>query len=234
MIRLLLFHLGMKSNVILGVEFFETTLESILVQIKKAWENEGRLRVATVNPEFLVATEKDRNLRENLQSADIKVVDGFGLYLTLRLRGWQGKRVTGVDLTEALLRECQKENRSVLIVLKSGGLSLVERVKEVVIKKYPSLSLDVVYYSNSPLPAADITLLTLGIPEQEYVAEKISKGVVIGVGGSIDFLTGAQKRAPKMLQSLGLEWLWRLVLQPKRFKRIWNAVIVFPTLVILR
>ncbi|MEI8096927.1 MAG: WecB/TagA/CpsF family glycosyltransferase, partial [Candidatus Moraniibacteriota bacterium] len=49
-----------------------------------------------------------------------------------------------------------------------------------------------------------------------------------GVGGSLDYLTGKQRRASRWLQQIGFEWLWRLLLQPKRFLRIWNAVIIFP------
>ncbi|MDP2837735.1 MAG: WecB/TagA/CpsF family glycosyltransferase, partial [Candidatus Moranbacteria bacterium] len=57
--------------------------------------------------------------------------------------------------------------------------------------------------------------------------------LVMGVGGSFDHLTGRQQRAPNFLRIIGLEWLWRFVLQPWRIKRIWNAVIVFPLLVFL-
>lgn len=55
----------------------------------------------------------------------------------------------------------------------------------------------------------------------------------MGVGGSFDYLTGKQRRAPRWMQVIGLEWLWRLILQPRRFRRIWNAVIVFPMKMIL-
>jgi len=56
--------------------------------------------------------------------------------------------------------------------------------------------------------------------------------LAIGVGGSFDFISGKTKRAPKFLQSLGLEWLWRFILQPWRIKRIFNAIIIFPLLVL--
>ena len=55
----------------------------------------------------------------------------------------------------------------------------------------------------------------------------------MGVGGSFDYLTGKTPRAPQFLRQMGLEWLWRLMLQPKRWKRILNAVIIFPIKVIL-
>lgn len=55
----------------------------------------------------------------------------------------------------------------------------------------------------------------------------------MGVGGSFDYLTGKLRRAPRWMRTIGLEWLWRLILQPRRFRRIWNAVIVFPMKMIL-
>lgn len=57
--------------------------------------------------------------------------------------------------------------------------------------------------------------------------------LAMGVGGSFDFLTGKVKRAPSFWRFLGMEWLWRLLLQPKRWKRMWNAVIIFPIKIIL-
>lgn len=77
-----------------------------------------------------------------------------------------------------------------------------------------------------------IVLCNFGAPEQEYFLESLrgvipSARILVGVGGAFDFLTSKQKRAPKWLRALGLEWLWRLCLQPKRFVRIWNATAIF-------
>jgi glutamyl-tRNA synthetase len=77
-----------------------------------------------------------------------------------------------------------------------------------------------------------IVLCNFGAPEQELFLMKLKDNsgdirFAMGVGGSFDYLTGKQKRAPKWLRVIGLEWLWRLILQPKRFKRIWNATVVF-------
>jgi N-acetylglucosaminyldiphosphoundecaprenol N-acetyl-beta-D-mannosaminyltransferase len=58
--------------------------------------------------------------------------------------------------------------------------------------------------------------------------------VAMGVGGTFDFIAGVKKRAPMFMQSLGLEWLWRFFLEPKRYKRMWNAVVVFPWLMMIR
>lgn len=79
---------------------------------------------------------------------------------------------------------------------------------------------------------SSIIFCNFGAPEQELFLAEIKNHpenirLAMGVGGSFDYLTGKQKRAPKYLRLIGLEWLWRLILQPRRFKRIWNATVVF-------
>lgn len=79
---------------------------------------------------------------------------------------------------------------------------------------------------------SSIIFCNFGAPEQELFLAKLKEQntelrLAMGVGGSFDYLTGKQKRAPKYLRLIGLEWLWRLILQPRRFKRIWNATVIF-------
>lgn len=222
----------MPSKAILGISLQEETFESVLKKGRDAWTSGTRLRIATVNPEFLVAADGDALLKQNLQKAEVQVVDGVGLWLVLKFRGWRGIRITGVDLVKQFLALAETENRGVLVILKRGGLSSKEAVEKALKQEYPALLLSVCYQEEVPSTQADLILITLGAPEQEYLAETFQQGIVMGVGGAIDFLTGTQKRAPKFLQIVGLEWFWRLLLQPKRIKRIWNAVVVFPFLVI--
>ena len=77
----------------------------------------------------------------------------------------------------------------------------------------------------------DICLVALGIPEQELLINKyfnkFKKGIFIGVGGSFDVLSGHKKRAPKLMIKLHLEWLYRIIKEPKRFKRFWESNIKF-------
>ena len=85
--------------------------------------------------------------------------------------------------------------------------------------------------------APDILLIALGHGKQEkwiaaHLPELPSVKVAMGVGGAFDFIAGRVLRAPRILRRLGLEWLWRLILQPSRLPRIWRAVIKFPILVL--
>jgi len=83
----------------------------------------------------------------------------------------------------------------------------------------------------------DFLFVAYGAPKQEkWIArnlDKIPVKVAIGVGGAFDFIAGRRRRAPKILRRLGLEWLWRLIQEPRRFPRILNATIKFPLLVFL-
>ena len=78
----------------------------------------------------------------------------------------------------------------------------------------------------------DVLLVGVGAPKQDLWISKnlkdLKAGVAIGVGGTIDFIAGEQKRAPVSVRRVGLEWFWRLVLQPFRIKRIINAIVLFP------
>ena len=83
-----------------------------------------------------------------------------------------------------------------------------------------------------------LLLAAFGAPEQDlWISEHLKKlpsvRVAMGVGGTFDFLAGKRRRAPKWMRSIGLEWFYRLLREPKRIKRIFNAVVVFPMLVLL-
>ena len=78
----------------------------------------------------------------------------------------------------------------------------------------------------------EILFVALGAPKQEiWIYENLKKmpsvKLAMGVGGSFDFISGRIKRAPLIFQRLGLEWLWRLILEPRRIKRIYNATAKF-------
>jgi len=111
--------------------------------------------------------------------------------------------------------------------------------------KNPSISKTGAYFNRSGSFAeaaqddikieSDIIFCNFGIPFQEKFLNSQKNDIIrlaVGVGGSFDYLTGKLKRAPKWMQFFGIEWLWRLLLQPKRIRRIFNAVIIFPIKII--
>ncbi|MEK7673375.1 MAG: WecB/TagA/CpsF family glycosyltransferase [Patescibacteria group bacterium] len=153
------------------------------------------------------------------------------------------ERVTGVDLMQEICKKAAKENLKFFLLGAQEGVA--ERTKEILQKKYPSLKITETHAGSPHLKdekeilnlinksEAQILFVAFGAPQQEiWISRNLkhlkSVKVAIGVGGSFDFIAGIRKRAPKLLQKLGLEWLYRLVQEPKRIKRIYNATIKFP------
>jgi N-acetylglucosaminyldiphosphoundecaprenol N-acetyl-beta-D-mannosaminyltransferase len=154
------------------------------------------------------------------------------------LRGKCIARFPGADLMQEILSIAEERKLSVYLAVRQNGLSSYEEIRSALLKKYSSLKIsgadiDPQIPSAQVTVSATIVLCNFGAPEQELFLAHLKNAkqpprLVMGVGGSFDYLTGKQKRAPGCLRAIGLEWLWRLILQPTRWRRIWNAVIVFP------
>jgi len=225
---------------ILGVPISVDERDRVLEKVRSFLREACFHRIATVNPEFLVLASRDNRFRQSLLTADLRVADGFGMVLAGLFQGEEVPRFPGVDLLHDILSLAEKDEYSVFLAIRQDGLSSYDEIRQALLKKYPRLSiggLDMAAneLKNYQLPATTykLVLCNFGAPEQELFLESLRNTpgdvrLVMGVGGSFDFLTGKQKRAPKWLRALGLEWLWRLILQPMRFKRIWNAVVIFP------
>lgn len=229
---------------LLGISICEASHDEIMTQVKTFLAEPKFHRIATVNPEFLVLAEKDPVFKQSLQSADLRVADGAGIVWA----GWmQGKKMTrfpGADLLHEVLLLAERDGHAVYLAIKKDGLSSYEEICGALLRKYPNLSVSGTddesdNFGNWKLEIGNfaIVLCNYGAPMQELFLANlkevgVASRVAMGVGGAFDFLTGKQKRAPRCLRAIGLEWLWRLILQPSRFKRIWNAVIVFPCLLL--
>lgn len=209
--------------------------------------------MVTANPEILLEARKDVVYRHVLTQADVRTVDGMGLWLALRLRGVTTTRLTGVELAEHLLQMAQERGWKVALI---GGID-PERARTAVQKlqiRYPRIQ----FCSEQgghvtregevddageeachrlTLEEPDLLLVAFGHPRQErwlarYLHTFPSVRVAVGIGGTIDFWAEAITRAPMVLRRLGLEWVWRLWQEPRRLPRILRAVIVFPSLVL--
>ncbi|MEK9151086.1 MAG: WecB/TagA/CpsF family glycosyltransferase [Patescibacteria group bacterium] len=228
---------------IFGIEIDDLSREDIISRIREFLEESRFHRIATVNPEFLLRAEKDGAFRRALLDADLRIADGFGIVLAGLFQGKFIHRFPGADLIDEVLHIAEKNNLGVYLAIRKDGLSSYEEIKAVLQKEYSRLiidgaDIDPKYSESYKLQATSykLVLCNFGAPEQEIFLDglKDQDGIrlAMGVGGSLDYLTGRQKRAPKLLRTLGLEWLWRLILQPKRWRRIWNATIVFPLKII--
>src|SRR3989339_196279 len=150
------------------------------------------------------------------------------------------ERVTGTDLMDDFLNKVSKESLDYKVFLlgaKDGaGKEVMEKFSSCVVGAYegsPSLKEEdnIIKLINHAKP--DVLFVAYGSPAQEkWIYRNLKKmpsvRVAVGVGGAFDFIAARVARAPKILRKLRIEWLWRLVMEPKRIKRIWNAVFVFP------
>lgn len=211
---------------ILATRIDELQLSELDARLRE-FLNEPRVHVVvTANPEIVLRAHRDRAYRDILNTAHLIVADGFGLVLAVRLRGGGVGRITGVEVLDALCRLARERRLGIWFELKPGGLSSIADVQSAL------QGLDV--QSSDP----SIVICNYGAPEQEQWLAA-NKGrypnarIFVGVGGAVDYLTGRVSRAPRFVQRLGLEWLWRLFRQPRRIRRIWNAVIVFPLVVFM-
>lgn len=203
--------------------------------------HEHKRFIITVNPETLMLSEKDNELKEILDSKEFSFVpDGIAVIKAARKVGISiSERITGIDIAEYLLKLANKNKYS--IYLYGAKEEVIESLISKIKKEYNNIN--IMGYSNGYVKnkdkvmeeilklKPDICMVALGIPHQEKIIykyiNKFKKGIFIGVGGSFDVLSGYKKRAPKIFIKLNIEWLYRIIKEPKRLKRFWNNNIKF-------
>jgi len=209
--------------------------------------------IVTANPEILLYAKNNPNYWEALRQADLRLVDGRGLQIAGWFKGARASRVTGVELAKQLAELCAK--RGLTMALIGGKEGVADRAAWYLRRQYPELKVfsepggrvsmdggldDAAEASLTHLVEIepDVVLVAYGHPKQELWIQRAKArlprtNVFMGVGGTFDFWVGDVKRAPQWMRSIGLEWLFRLVREPWRWRRIWNAVVVFPLAVVM-
>lgn len=231
-------------------------------EIARRWLGEDRFHhIVTLNPEMIMLAQNDREFKEALEAADLRVPDGAGiiwarwylrskywsLWPSLAAFAWQPvERISGVDMVEDLAKLSARAGRP--LFLTGGRPGAGDATKSKLIKRLPDLEIivrpeinfevggpaDLVAEINSIKPG--VLLAAFGAPKQtiwlESLREKL-RGVSIaaGVGGAFEILSEDLPRAPQALRQYNMEWLWRLYLQPARLPRIWQAIFKYPNLI---
>ena len=219
---------------ILGVKIDNLDIEEVLNKIDNFLQSKKQHYLVTANPEFLVKAQKDEDFKNILNNADICVSDGIGLIFASWFLGKPiKKRIQGVDLMKKICEQAAFNNWSVFLMGADKGVS--EKAAINLRRKYPGLKIKSGYEEVYDQP--EILFVAFGAPKQEkWINDNLSKfpsiKLAMGVGGAFDFISNKVKRAPRLIRVCGLEWFWRFVCQPWRIKRIYNAVIKFPWLVI--
>lgn len=219
----------MKTVRILGVDISQVAMEEVLEEVRKWLEKGVKKRfVITPNPEILMLAQKDPELKKILNQADLAVADGVGVVWAAKFLGKPLKeRVTGVDLMESLCKMAQKNGYTIGLI--GGGPGVAVKTAECLRKKHPGLRIVLAQEEwphkllKSPKLLIDLLFVAFGAPKQEkWISENLPElpvKVAMGVGGAFDYLSGQIRRAPKWVQNLGLEWLYRLIRQPWRLRR---------------
>lgn len=209
-------------------------MATAVARIEALVDEGGHHLVATVNPEFVMRAGQDREFARVLESAALCLADGTGVVWAARRQGCplEGP-VTGVDLIPQLAALCARRNFGLFLLGASPGVAddLAARLRA----DHPGL--DVATHAGSPAPASDaetlrvierarpkVLLVAYGAPKQELwidrLKDRLEVAVAIGVGGAFDYLTGRVPRAPVWIRRAGMEWLFRLGLQPWRVRRM--------------
>lgn len=227
---------------ILGVPVDNLTEASALERIGDFLRQGDPHHVVTVNPEFVMEAQHNAAFRTVLQHADLATPDGFGLLLAARWLGTPLRgRVTGIDLTQRIAEIAAAHGYSLFLLGAAPGIA--RQAADVLVGRCPGLRI-AGCFAGSPLPRhepflrqlittahPDILLVAFGHPAQDlWIARNqpyLRVPVAIGVGGAFDYLSGRVPRAPAWLRRLGLEWLYRLLRQPRRWRRILVAVPLF-------
>ena len=222
----------MRTDV-LGVGFDNLTLEEAVEAGASLVEAEGFHYTVTPNPEFLLAARKNPPFRQALLGADLVLADGIGVIYSAKILGRPLKgKVPGIDFAQRLLAWMANHGKQLLALEDKPGVA--ELAAANLKSTYPGLIVcgthDGYFKEDGPVveeiraAAADVVFVCLGAPKQEFwmVEHGPATGahLMIGLGGSLDVFAGVVERAPQAFQKLGLEWLHRLIKEPKRIGRM--------------
>ena len=221
---------------ILGVPVDMVDKEQASAVFAEIFQQPGCSMIVTPNSEIVQNASKDEELRSLIASADLIIPDGIGLVYASKVMGCPlSERVTGIDFLESIIARLAQTGESIFFFGSKPGVAdeAADRMK----KKYPGLRVagtqngyfqpeeEALIVKQINESGADFLCVALGAPIQErFIAqhrdEFTSVRGAIGVGGSLDVWAGNLKRAPEFYRNHGLEWLYRFIQQPTRFKRM--------------
>lgn len=224
-----------QSVRILGVRVDDVTMAEAL-DIMEGMIASGRPhQVVTVNAEFVMRAQRDESFRVVIEKAHLALPDGYGLLWAARRLGHPlRERVAGSDIVPRLAAlAAQRGYRPFLL---GAGPGVAEKAAEVLVRQNPGLQIAGTY-AGSPSPAEedeivarivavrpDMLFVAYGAPAQDFWIyrnlHRLGVPIAMGVGGTLDFIAGAAPRAPLWMREHGLEWLYRLVRQPWRWRRM--------------
>ncbi|MCK7485688.1 MAG: WecB/TagA/CpsF family glycosyltransferase [Bacillus subtilis] len=227
-----------KRACILGYPVDLIDKESALERVLESIKTKAEMQITTLNPEMIMQSEKNPNLKAAVKGADLIIPDGIGIILALKKLGIKTEQIPGIEFSYNLIEKCVENNFKLAFL--GASKEVIDNMTDKFKSKYPDINIVFAHdgYFNEKeqdliidkLKEAqpNVLFVALGVPKQEiWIArhkELMPDIIMLGVGGSFDVWANKVKRAPSAYRKLGLEWFYRLIKEPSRFNRM------FPTL----
>jgi N-acetylglucosaminyldiphosphoundecaprenol N-acetyl-beta-D-mannosaminyltransferase len=223
------------ARVIFGIKAHCLSFAEVLESLVRLAATPGPHIVITLNTEMVMRAQKDARFRDIINGASLSIPDTAGLAWGFRVLGMPLKeRIPGVDLVERFVAVAAQ--RSIRLFFLGATEGVAQKAADILCARYPGLSV-VGTYAGSPrvededricgivrAASPHVLLIAYGVPAQEFWLERnlprLGVPVAINVGGTFDFVSGVTPRAPRWMRRAGLEWLFRLWLQPSRWRRM--------------
>lgn len=219
---------------VLGCRIDPLTMAATLNRIEDFIHNKQTAHIITLNAEIAYQAYSDTDLQDLINRAQIVTPDGIGIVWGARQLGVNvPERVTGIDLMEQLCQRAARQGWNIYLLGAAPGVAQAAALK--LQQKYPGLIIAGIqhgYFDDAQTEQVvadiarskpDILFIGLGAPRQEWWIdqhkERLKVPVLIGVGGSLDVISGQKQRAPQWMINYNLEWLYRLMAEPSRYKR---------------
>ncbi|MEH7075085.1 WecB/TagA/CpsF family glycosyltransferase [Neobacillus drentensis] len=226
----------MKTNVVtvLDIDFVNKHFDHVIDDLLERISNQQKSFIVTANPEIVMYAHENQDYKKIIQSADMVVPDGYGIILASKILSTPIlERVAGYDVMVRLLE--RGNEKQLKIYLLGGREETNQKAVANIRRNYPHLQIVGSHHgffdwekstvtADIKASCPDMVFVALGFPKQEqWIAQQydeFSKGLFMGVGGSIDVLAGEVQRAPQIWQKMNLEWFYRLISQPTRWRRM--------------
>ncbi|WP_100009955.1 WecB/TagA/CpsF family glycosyltransferase [Lentibacillus sediminis] len=224
----------MKKVTIMGVPFAHIDQPAFSLLLEERIRHKQKTFVVTANPEVVMLANEEASFMNSIKEATYITADGIGIVKAAQqLNNPLPGRVTGYDTMMQLLNIANTHHFRIFLL--GAKKETLEKTIDNISVRFPNVHIvgsHDGYFNWDDLKIAkeiaalqpDIIFVALGVPKQEkWIAENLDKfghGVFMGVGGSFDVIAGTVKRAPAFWRKLNLEWFYRLLKQPSRWKRM--------------
>ncbi len=232
---------------VLGYGIDLVSFSEALCKVDDSIRDKSGMQIVTINPEMINQGHAIPEMDEILKNAEMILPDGVGIKIALKLKGINQERIAGIEFAKKIIELCAKNGYK--IALFGAKQEVIKKTEENLLKEYPELK--IVYSRNGYFSkeeeqqikediknaGPDVIFTALGAPKQEIFNKEMKQllpgSVFIGIGGSFDVWSGMVQRAPEIWQKTGLEWLYRTLKEPQRFKRIFPTLPLFLIKVII-